>query len=116
MLFSCSGEYRATASKPFFGQFLELDFSHLRAKGVRVRSSPVSAKRGDLDAYPTYHDDTAFGSVCATVLKARLAKRPGALDGCDPRPGPANGQLGLACDGPGPIRAVPPLPPSSQPR
>ena len=31
-------------------------------------------------------------------------------------PGSANGRLGLACDGLGRIRALPPLPPSSQPR
>lgn len=41
---------------------------------------------------------------------------PGSSDGRDPRYGPANGQLGLACDGLGSTVTVPSLPPGAQPR
>src|SRR5215210_2645707 len=67
----------------------------------RVRSSPYSAKRGDRDAYPTDHDDTALSPVHATVLKECLAACPTACSGCDPRSGqedcglhPAGGGFG----------------------
>src|SRR5215210_3408138 len=87
--------------------FLELSDSFLTGlwpsvsgKG-RVRSSPYSAKRGDRDAYPTDHDDTALSPVHATVLKECLAACPTACSGCDPRSGqedcglhPAGGGFG----------------------
>src|SRR5215210_8835625 len=91
--------------------FAMLDFSDLEAKGVGYALvTAIRQRRGDRDAYPTCHDDTAFGAVRATILKARLAKCPSPLDGRDPRSGPTNGQLCLACDGLGPTQRVPSLP------
>jgi len=52
----------------FSDSFMALDFSHLSAKGLGYALITSSLKRGDLVAYPTYQDDTAFGSVCATSL------------------------------------------------
>src|SRR5829696_341904 len=82
----------------------------------RVRSSPVSAKRGDRIAYPTAQDGTGSGSFCATFLKARLAACPGPADGRDPRPRFANGKLRPARDGLGAGEALPSLPSGAKPR
>ena len=71
----------------------------------RVRSSPYSAKRGDRDAYPTDHDDTGFGPLRATVLKARLAACPGACGGRDPRSGQEDRELRPASYGLGRMKA-----------
>ena len=61
----------------------ELYFSRLRAKGVGYARHP-SAQTEAIDAYPTGHDDTAFGFVRATVLRTRLATRPGVAGRRDP--------------------------------
>jgi hypothetical protein len=41
---------------------LELDFSHLRAKGLEIRSSPQCATSSDQGAYPppTDHNDAVY--------------------------------------------------------
>jgi len=44
MLFSCSGEYRATASKPFFGQFQKRNSRKLSAAEGKKRG--LGAFRG----------------------------------------------------------------------
>src|SRR5829696_3684176 len=80
----------------------------------RVRSSPISAKRGDRIAYPTAQDGTGSGSFCATFLKARLAACSGAARGGDPRPGQKDRRFRPARDGFGPGEALPPLPPGAQ--
>jgi hypothetical protein len=42
--------------------FLELDFSHLRAKGIDTLLAPLPQKRSSRCLYtPTDHDDTASG-------------------------------------------------------
>src|SRR5215211_4786565 len=56
------------------------------------------------------------GPLCATFLKAHLAKRSAALGRRDPCSGSANSQLSLAGDGLGPIQEDPPLPSSGAQR
>src|SRR5215218_2014014 len=52
------------AAAEFPGSPLLLDFSHLRAKGLEIRSSPQCASSADQDAYPpppTDHNDVVYG-------------------------------------------------------
>jgi hypothetical protein len=53
---------------------LELDFSHLRAKGLEIRSSPQCATSSDQGAYPppTDHNDAVYGPTHPTFLRERL--------------------------------------------
>jgi hypothetical protein len=83
-------------------------------KGVGYARHQSPPKEVISSAYPTHPNHTSSGSIRATVLKARLTKRPGALDRCDPCSEPANAQLSLACDGFRSTQAVPSLPSSSQ--
>jgi hypothetical protein len=100
---------------PFSDTLSRLDFSHLRVKGVGYARHQSPPKEVISSAYPTHPNHTSSGSIRATVLKARLTKRPGALDRCDPCSEPANAQLSLACDGFRSTQAVPSLPSSPQP-
>src|SRR5215217_4568273 len=96
---------------------VRLDFSDLGDKGVGYALvTAIRQRRGDRGAYPTYHDDTAFGSVRATILETRLAECPSPLDGRDPRSGPANNQLCLARGGIRPTQTLPSLPSGTQSR
>src|SRR5215212_1761900 len=92
----------------------ELDFSHLRSKGVGYALHQF-AQRKVIDAHPTGHDDTDLVSVRTTILKARLATRPSFACGSDPCTGQANRQFRPTCGGLGPTGAVPPLPSGTQP-
>ena len=74
----------------------------------------IPPKQAIIDAYPTDHDDTTLGSVCASFLKTRLAKRPGAARWHDPRFRKEDRSFRSACDRHRPTQAVPPLPPSSK--
>jgi DDE superfamily endonuclease len=56
------------------------NFSDLEATGVGYARHRNQPKRGERDVYSTCHDDTAFGAVRATILKAPLAKCPSPLD------------------------------------
>src|SRR5918997_6771763 len=74
----------------------KLDFSHLRVERVGYARHRTPLKEV-IDAHPTDRNDTGFGTVCATVLRARLRARSGASGRRDPYPGQAYRELRLAC-------------------
>ena len=100
--------------RPYSPNLVELDFSHLRSKGVGY-ARHQSAQREVIDAYPTSHVDTDLLSVCATIFKARLPTRPGFARGSDPCTRQANHQFRPTCVGLGPTGAVPSLPSGLEP-
>src|SRR5215208_4452528 len=60
----------------------ELDFSHLRAKGLEIRSSPQCASSADQDAYPpppTDHNDVVYGPSPHFSKSTPLPIPPGLL-------------------------------------
>src|SRR5215208_6097848 len=59
-----------------------LDFSHLRAKGLEIRSSPQCASSADQDAYPpppTDHNDVVYGPSPHFSKSTPLPIPPGLL-------------------------------------
>lgn len=92
----------------------KLDFSHFQ-KGRVGYAGHRSVERGEPYAYPTDHDDTGFGTVCATFLRARLRACPGVDRRCDPYSGKTHRQLGLASDGSGSAEDLPSLPSGVEP-
>src|SRR5215212_418792 len=96
---------------PIYQTVSKLDFSHFQKEGVGY-AGHRSVERGEPYAYPTNHDDTGFGSLCATFLRARLRACPSAHRGCDLHSGKTHRQFGLASNGSGSAENLPSLPPS----
>src|SRR5215212_7276339 len=95
---------------PIYQTVSKLDFSHFQKEGVGY-AGHRSVERGEPYAYPTDHDDTGFGPLCATLLlRARLRACPGAYGGCEPHSGKTHRQLGLQSDGSGSEQDLPSLP------
>src|SRR5829696_10513800 len=59
----------------------ELDFSHLRAKGLEIRSSPQCASSAGQGAYPppTEHNDAVYGPSPHLSKSTPLPIPPGLL-------------------------------------
>src|SRR5215210_2435003 len=108
--------HRLTIQTPqaIFQTVSQLDFSHFQ-KGRVGYAGHRSVERGEPYAYPTEHDDTGFGPLCAIFLRARLRACPAAYGGCDPHSGKTHCQLGLASDGSGSAQDLPSLPPGVEP-
>ena len=56
-------------------------------EGVGYAPHHHPRQRGDRGAYPTYRDDTSFGSLLATLLETHLVSCPGAFGGAILAPG-----------------------------
>src|SRR5215218_11299981 len=66
---------------PFCKILSKLDFSHLRAKGLAIRSSPQCATSADQGAYPplTDHNDAGYDPSSHFPKRTPLPIPPGLL-------------------------------------